>query len=97
MDPSLLYDLRKSCLLRTKKGQTNPLVCLNPQFGANYTFTETYYSRILSHKAMLGIDHYCTTEITEEFAAGLEDFRRSFAKEKYIYNDLKKSTFPIHK
>nr|XP_028946888.1 probable peroxidase 61 [Malus domestica] len=59
MDPSLLYDLRKSCLLRTKKGQTNPLNSL--------------------YKAMLGIDHYCTREITEEFAAGLEDFRRSFA------------------
>ncbi|KAM1050145.1 hypothetical protein ACFX13_032663 [Malus domestica] len=88
MDPSLLNDLRRSCPPRTKKGQTDPLVYLNPQFGADYRFTQTYYSRVLSHKAVLGIDQQLlysndTKEITQEFAAGFEDFRKAFAMSMY--------------
>ncbi|BFG15813.1 hypothetical protein CerSpe_020870 [Prunus speciosa] len=84
MERSLLSDMRKLCPPRTKKGQSDPLVYLNPGFGANHTFTESYYSRVLSHKAVLGIDQQLlygddTKEITKEFAAGFEDFRKSFA------------------
>ncbi|KAH0992212.1 hypothetical protein GBA52_003695 [Prunus armeniaca] len=84
MERSFISDMRRLCPPRTKKGQSDPLVYLNPGFGTNHTFTESYYSRILSHKAVLGIDQQLlygddTKEITKEFAAGFEDFRKSFA------------------
>ena len=84
MDPSLLSSLRKQCPPRTQKGQTDPLVYLNPQSGASYSFTNSYYSRVLSKKAVLGIDQQLlfgedTKNISDEFDAGLEDFRRSYA------------------
>lgn len=84
MDSSFLSSMRKLCPPRTKEGQSDPLVYLNPQSGANNTFTQSYYSRVLSNKAMLGVDQQLlfgndTKDITDEFAAGFEDFRRSFA------------------
>ncbi|KAL6205187.1 hypothetical protein ACLB2K_022449 [Fragaria x ananassa] len=84
MDPSFLSSMRKLCPPRTKKGQSDPLVYLNPQSGPSYSFTNSYYSRVLSKKSVLGIDQQLllgedTKDITDEFDAGLEDFRRSYA------------------
>ncbi|PRQ37911.1 putative peroxidase [Rosa chinensis] len=84
MEPSFLSSMRKLCPPRTTKGQSDPLVYLNPQSGANYNFTQSYYSRVLSKKAVLGVDQQLlfgedTKDITDEFAAGFEDFRRSYA------------------
>ncbi|KAI4324336.1 hypothetical protein L6164_023883 [Bauhinia variegata] len=83
MNANFLETMRKLCPPR-KKGQNDPLVFLNPESGSDYKFTESYYKRILSHEAVLGVDQQLlygndTLQITEEFAAGLEDFRRSFA------------------
>ncbi|GMI78680.1 hypothetical protein like AT5G24070 [Hibiscus trionum] len=84
MKASFLAEMRKLCPPRTRKGQTDPLVFLNPASGSTYRFTNSYYSRVLTNEAVLGVDQQLlygddTKEITEEFAAGLEDFRRSFA------------------
>ena len=84
MDTSFLAEMKKKCPQRVKKGQPDPLVFLNPESGSSHNFTNSYYSRILSHKAVLGVDQQLlfgndTEQITEEFAAGFEDFRRSFA------------------
>lgn len=84
MDGSFVTEMRKLCPERLKKGQPNPLVFLNPESGSNYKFTQSYYSRILSHKAVLEVDQQLlfgndTAQITQEFAPGFEDFRKSFA------------------
>lgn len=96
MSATLLETLRKACPPR-KKGQTDPLVYLNPQSGSNYNFTESYYGRILSRDAVLGVDQQLrygddTEQITEEFAVGFEDFRRSFALSMYRLGNLKPLT-----
>lgn len=93
MDATLLDTLRKACPPR-KKGQPDPLVYLNPESGSSYNFTESYYRRILSHQAVLGIDQQLlygddTKQITEEFSAGFEDFRRSFAASMYKMGNFK--------
>ncbi|KAL2332234.1 hypothetical protein Fmac_019815 [Flemingia macrophylla] len=87
MDATLLETLRKVCPPR-KKGQPDPLVYLNPESGSNYNFTQSFYRRILSHQAVLGVDQQLlyganTKQITEEFSVGFEDFRRSFAASMY--------------
>ncbi|KAE8665111.1 putative peroxidase 61 [Hibiscus syriacus] len=79
MKASLLAEMRKLCPQR-RKGQTDPLVFLN-QASA---FTNSYYSRVLAGESVLGVDQQLlygdeTKQITEEFADGLEDFRKSFA------------------
>ncbi|KAF2321996.1 hypothetical protein GH714_005317 [Hevea brasiliensis] len=48
------------------------------------TLLETFYKRVLSYKSVLGVDQQLlfsndTLEITQEFAAGFEDLRKSFA------------------
>ncbi|KAJ7947472.1 Peroxidase [Quillaja saponaria] len=84
MDATFLAEMRKLCPQR-KKGEPDPLVYLNPESGSNFNFTETYYKRVLSRKAVLGVDQQLlygdnqTKEIIEEFAAGFEDLRRSFS------------------
>lgn len=84
MKASLLKEMRKLCPSRTTKGQHDPLVFLNPASRSKYSFTNSYYSRVLTNEAVLGVDQQLlynddTKQITEEFAAGFEDFRRSFA------------------
>ncbi|XP_010242724.1 PREDICTED: probable peroxidase 61 [Nelumbo nucifera] len=84
MKQSLLDQLRKQCPPKTRKGQHDPLVFLNPQSGSKYTFSNSYYSRVLRNESILGVDQQLlfgndTSQITEEFAAGFEDFRKSFA------------------
>ncbi|XP_022960204.1 probable peroxidase 61 [Cucurbita moschata] len=83
MNKSLLKQLQKKC---PKKSKTDPTVNLTPKSGNDYQFTGQYYSRILSKKAVLGIDQQLrfgddTMQIAQEFApkSGFEDFRRSFA------------------
>lgn len=83
MITSFLAEMRKKCPKRVK-GQDDPLVFLNPDSGTSNRFTNSYYSRILSRKAVLGVDQQLrygndTEQITEEFNASFEDFRRSFA------------------
>ena len=84
MGASFVTEMRKLCPKRLKKGRADPLVFLDPESGSNYKFTQSYYSRVLSHKAVLEVDQQLlfgndTAQITEEFAAGFEDFRKSFA------------------
>ncbi|EXC33981.1 putative peroxidase 61 [Morus notabilis] len=84
MDPYLSEEMKKKCPERVKKGQGDPLVYLNPESGAHYNFTESYYRRISNNSAVLGIDQQLlygndTKEITKEFASGFEDFRKSWA------------------
>ncbi|XP_047175989.1 probable peroxidase 61 [Vigna umbellata] len=93
MSATLLESLRKLCPPR-KKGQPDPLVYLNPESGSNYNFTESYYRRILSNDAVLGVDQQLlngnnTKQITEEFAAGFEDFRKNFAAAMYQMGNFK--------
>ncbi|XP_054811981.1 probable peroxidase 26 [Prosopis cineraria] len=92
MNVTFVDTLRKLCPSR-KKGQHDPLVFLNPQSGSHFTFTESYYQRILSHEAVLGVDQQLlygddSSQITEEFAAGFEDFRRSFALSMYRMGNI---------
>ena len=84
MNTTLVSELRTRCPPRTKKGQTDPLVYLNPDSGSSNRFSNSYYSRVLSHNAVLGVDQQLiynddSLEITQEFDASFEDFRKSFA------------------
>lgn len=84
MNTTLVSQLRYLCPPRTQKGQTDPLVYLNPDTGSSNRFSSSYYSRILSHNAVLGVDQQLlynddSKEISQEFASGFEDFRKSFA------------------
>ncbi|PWA68872.1 peroxidase superfamily protein [Artemisia annua] len=83
MEPVTLTYLQKQCPKKVKLGQANPLINLNPQ-NPTHKFTNSYYSRILANKAVLGVDQQMlygddTHELTDEFAKGLEDFRGAFA------------------
>lgn len=83
MDKTFLSEMREKCKPRSK-GQRDNLLYLNPESGSNYKFTESYYQRVLKNKAVLGVDQQLiygpdTKEITQEFAVGFEDFRKSFA------------------
>ncbi|GAV73532.1 peroxidase domain-containing protein [Cephalotus follicularis] len=84
MSATIADKLKLQCPPGLKKNQSDPLVFLNPESGSNYKFTDSYYSRVLSHEATLGVDQQLlfnndTLQIIEEFAAGFEDFRKSFA------------------
>ncbi|PIA38437.1 hypothetical protein AQUCO_02800270v1 [Aquilegia coerulea] len=84
MDKTLLDELRNKCPPKTRKGQTDPLVFINKNSGTKYTFNNSYYSHVLNKQAVLGIDQLLlstedSTDITQEFADGFEDFRRSWA------------------
>ncbi|KAF5728794.1 Peroxidase superfamily protein [Tripterygium wilfordii] len=84
MNATSLAEMRKLCPPRVRKGQSDLLVFLNPESGSSYKLTKSYYSRILTHEAVLGIDQQLllgedTKTITQEFAADFEDFRKSLA------------------
>ncbi|PNX87097.1 putative peroxidase 26-like protein [Trifolium pratense] len=94
LDATFRDKLRGLCPPKTKKGQHDPLVFLNPESGSNYIFRESYYKRILRNEAVLGIDQQLlygddTKEITDEFAAGFEDFRREFAHSMFKMGNIK--------
>ncbi|KAJ4846694.1 putative peroxidase 61 [Turnera subulata] len=84
MDPAFATQMRKACPPRVKKGQSDPLVFLNPDSGSDYKFTASFYNRVTSSQAVLGVDQQLrynndTLQIAQEFAASFEDFRKSFA------------------
>ncbi|KAL5700170.1 peroxidase [Ranunculus cassubicifolius] len=84
MNLTLLAELQKKCPPRTKKVQTDPYVFLNQESGTKYNFTSSYYSRVIQNKGVLGVDQILlstddSTEVTQLFAGGFEDFRRSWA------------------
>ncbi|KAK2425108.1 peroxidase [Trifolium repens] len=94
MDATFRDKLRGLCPPKTKKGQHDPLVYLNPESGSDYIFRESYYKRILRNEAVLGVDQQLlfgsdTKEITDEFAAGFEDFRREFAHSMFKMGNIK--------
>ncbi|KAF3455761.1 hypothetical protein FNV43_RR00403 [Rhamnella rubrinervis] len=83
MDKTFLNEMRDICKPRSKR-ERDEIVYLNPESNSNYNFTESYYQRVLKNKAVLGVDQQLlygpdTKEITQEFAKGFEDFRKSFA------------------
>ncbi|CAL5200057.1 unnamed protein product [Lathyrus oleraceus] len=93
MDATFRDYMRKLCPPKTKKGQHDPLVFLNPESGSDYTFRESYYNRILRDEAVLEIDQQLlngddTKEIIGEFADGFEDFRRTFAESMYKMGNI---------
>ncbi|XP_039121664.1 probable peroxidase 61 [Dioscorea cayenensis subsp. rotundata] len=85
MNSTLLNQLRKSCPRTTKPGQVqDPVVFLNPETNSNYSFTNSYYQRVLDHNAVLGIDQSFLSStdgfrIAYEFANGFQDFKLSFS------------------
>lgn len=85
MNTTILNQLTKQCPPRTKKGQSDPQIYLNPASGSSFRFSNSYYSRVENHEAVLGVDQQLlsgdddTRQIVDEFAAGFEDFRRAFA------------------
>ncbi|XP_043705416.1 probable peroxidase 26 [Telopea speciosissima] len=81
MDKSLVADLKKQCPSKTRKGQQDPLVYLNPD--SKYSFSNSYYSRVLKDLSVLQVDQQLkygndTLAITQEYAAGLQDFKLTF-------------------
>nr|TKR98673.1 hypothetical protein D5086_0000199900 [Populus alba] len=84
MNKAFADQMRKQCPQRTKKGQSDPLVFLNPESSSKYTLTESFYKRVLSYQSVLGVDQQLlfsndTLQITQEFAGGFEYLRRSLA------------------
>ncbi|KAL5101089.1 hypothetical protein RYX36_005416 [Vicia faba] len=70
MDTTVRDNMRKLCPPKTKKGQHDPLVLLNPESGSDYSFRESYYKRILCNEVVLEINQQLlngddTKEITE--------------------------------
>ncbi|XP_022022648.1 probable peroxidase 26 [Helianthus annuus] len=83
MEPTTLSILQKQCPKKVKLGQPNPLINLNPD-NPTHKFTNSYYSRVLASKSVLGVDQQLlygtdTHDLTDEYANGLEDFKGGFA------------------
>lgn len=81
MKKSVFTDLTKQC----SKGSKNPTVELNPDnSGPNYKFTNSYYTRVLAEKSILGVDQQLkyggeSYQLIDEYSRLLEKFRRRFA------------------
>ncbi|KAL4567686.1 hypothetical protein LXL04_023278 [Taraxacum kok-saghyz] len=83
MEPSTLTYLRAECPQKVRLGQPNPLINLNPS-NPTHSFTNSYYSRVLANKAVLGVDQQLiygedTHDLSDEYATGLQDFKLGFA------------------
>ncbi|XP_071691167.1 probable peroxidase 26 [Rutidosis leptorrhynchoides] len=83
MEASTLSYLQNECPPKTRLGQHNPLINLNPS-NPTHSFTNSYYTRVLANKSVLGVDQQLlygsdTHDLTDEFASGLEDFKEAFA------------------
>ncbi|KAD6453385.1 hypothetical protein E3N88_08090 [Mikania micrantha] len=81
MEESALTYLRKQCPPKLRLGQPNPLINLNPS-NPTHRFTNSYYSRVLNNKAVLGVDQQLryggdTYDLTDEYASSIEDFKGS--------------------
>ncbi|KAI3692702.1 hypothetical protein L6452_32524 [Arctium lappa] len=59
MEASTLSYLRKECPQKLRLGQPNPLINLNPD-NPTHSFINSYYSRVLANKAVLGVDQQLT-------------------------------------
>ncbi|KAI3459795.1 hypothetical protein Pfo_016458 [Paulownia fortunei] len=84
MSKSSLDKLRQQCPESLKKGQKYPTVFLTDKNGAQYRFTNTYYSNILSYDSVLKVDqellfNYNTTQLVLEYAGSFQQFRKEFA------------------
>lgn len=83
MDKSLLKTLRQQCPLNLYTGQEDPSVYLNPKnVPPQYKFTNSYYSNVLSHQSVLGVDQQLLKgnyTLVDEYGNYLEQFRRMFA------------------
>ncbi|XP_022008813.1 probable peroxidase 26 [Helianthus annuus] len=55
MEESTLSYLRNGCPPKTRLGQPNPLINLNPS-NLDQLFTNSYYSQVLTNKVVLGVD-----------------------------------------
>ncbi|KAI6699153.1 hypothetical protein NL676_019272 [Syzygium grande] len=83
MDSSFLDQISKECPPNSKS-QGDPQVFLDPASGSSYTFSNSFYTRLLNRQAVLGVDQQLalgddTSQIAQEFEAGFEDFRKVFA------------------
>ncbi|XP_030527762.1 probable peroxidase 26 [Rhodamnia argentea] len=83
MDSSFLTQMRNQCPPQSKS-QGHPLVFLDPASGSSYTFSNSFYTRLLNRQAVFGIDQQLalggdTRQIAQEFEAGFEDFRKMYA------------------
>ncbi|KAG8375908.1 hypothetical protein BUALT_Bualt09G0008000 [Buddleja alternifolia] len=87
-DPSMskasLDKLRKQCPQTLRKGQKDPTVFLTDKNRERYRFTNTYYSNVLSHDSVLGVDqqllnNYNTTQLVLEYAGSFENLKKGFA------------------
>ncbi|XP_076881449.1 putative peroxidase 26 [Bidens hawaiensis] len=83
MEESTLTYLRNQCPPKVRLGQPNPLINLNPS-NPTHKFTNSYYSQVLTNKAVLGVDQQLryggdTYDLTDEFASSIEDFKGEFA------------------
>ncbi|KAK1438237.1 hypothetical protein QVD17_04043 [Tagetes erecta] len=84
MEATTLSYLQKQCPKKVKLGQSNPLINLNPD-NPTHKFTNSYYSRVLGNKSLLGVDQQLlyggsdAYDLTDEYAKGIEDFRGEFA------------------
>ncbi|KAJ0716802.1 putative peroxidase [Helianthus annuus] len=83
MEESTLSYLRNQCPPKTRLGQPNPLINLNPS-NPDHRFTNSYYSQVLTNKAVLGVDQQLryggdTYDLSDEYASSIQDFKLQFA------------------
>ncbi|KAL2230392.1 UNVERIFIED_CONTAM: putative peroxidase 26 [Sesamum indicum] len=84
MSKSTLDKLRRQCPSSLKKGQEDPTVFLTDKYGPNYTFSNAYYSNVLSKDSVLRVDQQLlfnknTSPKVLEYAGKFEEFRQGFA------------------
>ncbi|KAL3752655.1 hypothetical protein ACJRO7_000117 [Eucalyptus globulus] len=80
VDPTFLSQLREQC----PPNSTNQ-VYLNPDSGSSYSLGKTFYSRVLNHRAVLGIDQQIAAnndsyQIAQRYDASFEDFKKMFGR-----------------
>ncbi|XP_073030497.1 probable peroxidase 26 [Primulina eburnea] len=89
MSRLLLEKLRQLCPSSSsspsskKKSDKDPTIFLTDKNGDAYSFTNTYYSNVLSYDSVLGVDqqllfNYNTSQLVLEYAEKFESFRREF-------------------
>ncbi|XP_039161325.1 probable peroxidase 61 [Eucalyptus grandis] len=79
MDSSFLAQMRVQCPPNSKNQ-----VYLDPDSGSSYSFSKSFYSRVLNHRAVLGIDQQIaanndSSQIAQQYDGSFEDFRKRFA------------------
>lgn len=82
MKRSVLVSLRSQCPKNRKNDSSS--VYFTPEYGSNYTFSNKFYTKVLAHESLLGVDQQLsyggdTGELVNEYAKNLEQFRRGFA------------------